>query len=598
MLKAISDCLKEGFNLEDVKIVKKEKITDKHQDYKKLHIYKDYILLIKGDLSYEQLHIIKKSLYELLKSSLDLSQKVKKLNILEKELETILKANEIFFSGEGSLEDFFLFLSNKKYAVVENNKVILNTGIDEFTITTSIGKLKKVNEFSTSVKKGEIYALKNGVYQIIVLNEEEVLDQFLKKVLKSRLLWLNKMYYEKYKYSVDELTGLYTRKQFLTDLPNFHGKSCLLINLKNFRFINEIYSTNIGDKVLAEFASLLRNTALTENVYRVFGDKFAIIFDEEKKSIDFYRNIVKFLHSGIKVYHDVLKEYVTVNIQTKFIIVRNIRSNFLEKSMIAFKKANYQDKELVFYEDTILPNMEKEVKSIDIIQKVIETNRVIPAFQKVVSLTDSQEYYEALMRIKIKNKVYLPREFLQTARETGLYPKLSNIIFDKVVEILKTSQKKISINVEITDILRKNFIDYTIQKIRRSGIPPKNIIFELTESEDMNRMFKDVQKILNILKEEGFYISIDDFGSGYSNFSYLTELPIDIIKIDGSLIKKINKQTKNLLIVKSIISMAKLLGVKTVAEFVDSKEIYKIVENLGVDYVQGFYIEKPKFNIG
>ncbi|WP_457623910.1 bifunctional diguanylate cyclase/phosphodiesterase [Persephonella sp.] len=599
MLRALSDCIKEGMNLEDVKVILKGKkdILSMYPEYKKIPILKNYILLIKGEISYEKIHKLRNIFEDIIKTFQESSKKVKKLEILEKELETILRANEIFFSGEGSLDDFFLFLRNKKYVLIENNKVILNKGIDEFSVTTSLGKLKKVEEFSTSFGKGETYALKVGMYQIIVQSENKTLDPFLKKVLKSRLMWLNKIYYEKYQYSVDELTGLYTRKKFLNDLPMFKGKSCILINLKNFRFINEIYSPHIGDKVLHEFGHILKKNSKSENVYRIFGDKFAIVFSNDIQSINFYRNIVKYLQTGLKVFHEVLNEYVSVNIQTKYIIVRKIDSNFLERSMIAFKKTAYQDKDLIFYEDTIMPQIEKELSSLEIIQKAIETDKVVPAFQKIVNINDGSTYFEALMRIKSGRKVYLPGDFLTPAKETGLYPKLSNIIFDKVVEVIKNTGKRISINIELTDILRKNFIDYTIMKIKRSGISPDNVVFELTETEDMGQMIKYAQDVLFSLKKAGFWISIDDFGSGYSNFSYLTQLPIDIIKIDGSLIKNLEKNKKNLLIVKSIISMSKLLNIKTVAEFVHSKETYRIVEKLGVDYVQGYYIEKPKFKL-
>ncbi len=599
MLRALSDCIKEGMNLEDVKVILKGKkdILSMYPEYKKIPILKNYILLIKGEISYEKIHKLRNIFEDIIKTFQESSKKVKKLEILEKELETILRANEIFFSGEGSLDDFFLFLRNKKYVLIENNKVILNKGIDEFSVTTSLGKLKKVEEFSTSFGKGETYALKVGMYQIIVQSENKTLDPFLKKVLKSRLMWLNKIYYEKYQYSVDELTGLYTRKKFLNDLPMFKGKSCILINLKNFRFINEIYSPHIGDKVLHEFGHILKKNSKSENVYRIFGDKFAIVFNNDIQSINFYRNIVKYLQTGLKVFHEVLNEYVSVNIQTKYIIVRKIDSNFLERSMIAFKKTAYQDKDLIFYEDTIMPQIEKELSSLEIIQKAIETDKVVPAFQKIVNINDGSTYFEALMRIKSGRKVYLPGDFLTPAKETGLYPKLSNIIFDKVVEVIKNTGKRISINIELTDILRKNFIDYTIMKIKRSGISPDNVVFELTETEDMGQMIKYAQDVLFSLKRAGFWISIDDFGSGYSNFSYLTQLPIDIIKIDGSLIKNLEKNKKNLLIVKSIISMSKLLNIKTVAEFVHSKETYRIVEKLGVDYVQGYYIEKPKFKL-
>ncbi|WP_456401137.1 bifunctional diguanylate cyclase/phosphodiesterase [Persephonella sp.] len=599
MLRALSDCIKEGMNLEDVKVILKGKkdILSMYPEYKKIPILKNYILLIKGEISYEKIHKLRNIFEDIIKTFQESSKKVKKLEILEKELETILRANEIFFSGEGSLDDFFLFLRNKKYVLIENNKVILNKGIDEFSVTTSLGKLKKVEEFSTSFGKGETYALKVGMYQIIVQSENKTLDPFLKKVLKSRLMWLNKIYYEKYQYSVDELTGLYTRKKFLNDLPMFKGKSCILINLKNFRFINEIYSPHIGDKVLHEFGHILKKNSKSENVYRIFGDKFAIVFNNDIQSINFYRNIVKYLQTGLKVFHEVLNEYVSVNIQTKYIIVRKIDSNFLERSMIAFKKTAYQDKDLIFYEDTIMPQIEKELSSLEIIQKAIETDKVVPAFQKIVNINDGSTYFEALMRIKSGRKVYLPGDFLTPAKETGLYPKLSNIIFDKVVEVIKNTGKRISINIELTDILRKNFIDYTIMKIKRSGISPDNVVFELTETEDMGQMIKYAQDVLFSLKKAGFWISIDDFGSGYSNFSYLTQLPIDIIKIDGSLIKNLEKNKKNLLIVKSIISMSKLLNIKTVAEFVHSKETYRIVEKLGVDYVQGYYIEKPKFKL-
>ncbi len=148
-----------------------------------------------------------------------------------------------------------------------------------------------------------------------------------------------------------------------------------------------------------------------------------------------------------------------------------------------------------------------------------------------------------------------------------------------------------SINLSIEDIMDESTSKFILDLLRTSGIANR-VIFELLESEGIES-FEVVNSFIQDIKATGAMVAIDDFGSGYSNFVYLSELKVDIIKIDGSLIKNIDKDTQAQIIVETIIKFANQLKIKTVAEFVHSESVQKKVTEMGIDYIQGYHIGKP-----
>lgn len=207
------------------------------------------------------------------------------------------------------------------------------------------------------------------------------------------------------------------------------------------------------------------------------------------------------------------------------------------------------------------------------------------------------DYYstEILMRYKDveQNRFVSPALYLDYARQAKLYDAISQTIIIKAFGFCLYHQQRISINIEYDDIANeatKNLIFTMLRQTRLGHL----VTFELVESQRFDMESERLAEFLNELKTFGCSIAVDDFGTGYSNFDYLTRLPVDLIKIDGSLIKDIIENAKHQAIVKAIISFAHELGIEVVGEFVASKAISDCLTKLNVDYLQGFYLDEPQ----
>lgn len=184
-----------------------------------------------------------------------------------------------------------------------------------------------------------------------------------------------------------------------------------------------------------------------------------------------------------------------------------------------------------------------------------------------------------------------PIHFLELAKKNKLYHQLTKIMIEKTFKKFEHLPYFVSINISVEDILNKDIYNYILKKLEESEIG-KKIVFEIIESEGIEN-FDKVLEFINNVKKYGAKISIDDFGTGYSNFEYLMKLKVDYIKIDGSMIKNIDYDKNSQMITKSIVSFAKNMNIKTVAEFVHSKNVFEKVKELNVDFSQGYYFGEP-----
>ncbi|MDN5096822.1 EAL domain-containing protein [Aliarcobacter butzleri] len=165
-------------------------------------------------------------------------------------------------------------------------------------------------------------------------------------------------------------------------------------------------------------------------------------------------------------------------------------------------------------------------------------------------------------------------------------------VIQKSFEFFEDKNVEFSINFSISDILEKDVVDFLIQKIYEFDIG-YFLTIEITESEGIDNI-EEVVSFIKIVKNLGVKIAIDDFGTGYSNFSYLVKLQADFIKLDGSIIQEINKTKTAKAVVEAIVFFAQKIGIKTVAEFVSSKEIFETCKELNIDYFQGYWFDEPK----
>ena len=191
-----------------------------------------------------------------------------------------------------------------------------------------------------------------------------------------------------------------------------------------------------------------------------------------------------------------------------------------------------------------------------------------------------------------KGKIISPYFFLEKAKKINLYNEITKKVIQKSFEFFEDKNVEFSINFSISDILEKDVVDFLIQKIYEFDIG-YFLTIEITESEGIDNI-EEVVSFIKIVKNLGVKIAIDDFGTGYSNFSYLVKLQADFIKLDGSIIQEINKTKTAKAVVEAIVFFAQKIGIKTVAEFVSSKEIFETCKELNIDYFQGYWFDEPK----
>ncbi|WP_281950692.1 EAL domain-containing protein [Nitrosophilus kaiyonis] len=453
---------------------------------------------------------------------------------------------------------------------------------------------KKILKFDyIKNKKDEIGsivdALKNMQEKIFEYSKkQENINKILEKKVLEKTKELRDQLY------IDSLTGLPNRFSLLEDIKSIKSGSLIIMNIDDFKEINDYFGQETGDKILKGFANRLRNLIKTKypKIYRLSGDEFALLFDKKLSNNDLTHFIELLLNSIEKM--TFFHQENELNIRVTIGATNNMQSP-LEKADIALKLAKKDRLPFRLYHENF--KVETQYKNsmnwVKKIKKAIDKDKIVPYFQPIYSLTSENiKGYECLMRLIDENgKIITPYNFLNIAKKSRFYHDLTRIVFEKSCKHFKDIECIFSFNLSIEDILDENTIEFISQTIKKYSVE-KKIIFEIVESEGIEN-YEDIADFIQCMKKIGAKIAIDDFGSGYSNFEYLTKLDIDFIKIDGSLIKDLDKNSNALIVVETIVGYAKKRGIKTVAEFVNNKDIYQKVKELDIDYAQGFYLAKP-----
>lgn len=401
----------------------------------------------------------------------------------------------------------------------------------------------------------------------------------------------NKLYS---RYFMDHLTNLPNTYKLRSDLEEYSDFALVIFNIDNFQTINNFYGYMVGDYVIENVAKHLQKNIPQHGIYKLLGDEFAFIIDSD---IGFYelKDYLNVLYDKIK---NIVIEYQDINIYVDFTLAsatnRSSKSIFSNVAM-ALKYAKEIGAKFWIYEDRM--NFENEyarnLQLSGIVRYAVENSKILPYFQAIAdSKTSKITKYECLARLIDKNeKILSPTIFIPVAKKIKVYNTITKIIIDKSFETFEDSEFEFSINLSIEDIMSNDIFKFIIEKLKNSKASNR-VIFELLES-DAIEDFKKVDRFISEVKRYGARIAIDDFGSGYSNFGYLTRINVDFIKIDGSLIQNIDIDKNAHLVVETIVEFAKKLEIKTVAEYVHSSMVMDKVRDLDIDYSQGYYINEP-----
>jgi diguanylate cyclase (GGDEF)-like protein len=393
----------------------------------------------------------------------------------------------------------------------------------------------------------------------------------------------------------DTLTRLPNLYKLRHDLERLDDFVLIIVNIDNFKLLNNFYGFVVGDFILESFGQTLQKSCPNDQVYRIAGDEFAIICP---RGMSFY-GIKTYLVDLCKKLDYLFYTYRDIEIFVDFTLSSSAsrsHDNIFSKVNMALKYAKEHGLRFWIYEDTMhfIKEHETNLRYATHIRKAIVDNKgIVPYFQPIIdNNTGKIVKFEALSRlVDSEGIIHAPNHFIPVAKTIKVYDKITKLIIEKTFDVFAKLPHDFSINLSFEDIMNQDIYSYIIQKLRYSNMGSR-VTFELLESEQVED-FEKVKRFIIEVKRYRAKVAIDDFGSGFSNFSYIIKLAPDYIKIDGSLIKDLDTDDNARIVVETIVEFSKKLGIKTIAEFVHSSTILSAVKKLGIDYSQGYYIEKP-----
>ena len=408
----------------------------------------------------------------------------------------------------------------------------------------------------------------------------------------------------------DPLTDLFNQRVF-NDMMAYEIKraarheypfALMVIDCDNFKPINDNFGHAFGDKFLQTVANILEEEKRDEDIVaRYGGDEFTIILPEcdENGAQTVASRISKRIESEKLIAPDGTKVGITICVgicvypthtlsqKDMYIIADYMMYQAKEEGKNGIKIPNEKD-----ISNILKTNQEKS----SLLIRAIENDEIYPYFQPInpASSNNNLVIHELLMRINQDGRIVSAYEFIEIAEARGLINTMDLMVIEKAFkEIEKTNYEGILfINLSPKSLIMGDFINKINNFVDKYNINKEKIVFEITERETVKN-FSLLEKFVHNLKADGYKFAIDDFGSGFSSFHYIKKFPIDYVKIDGDFIININKDEKDRAFVNSIVTLAKELRIQTIAEFVENEEIVQILNELEIDYYQGYHIGKP-----
>lgn len=410
----------------------------------------------------------------------------------------------------------------------------------------------------------------------------------------------------------DNLTGLpnqahlrklildVSERQINQDMKHYF----VALNIDRFSYINMSYGYSFGDQLLIEIgkriSSKLRDK---DNVFRLSSDLFILLFTDIP-NVDTLINIVKRINDLISNPYFINDKQVSITASYGISLYPDDGQDYdalMQNAEIALQVAKDSGKNTIkFFSPTMNEKATKWIKLGHELKYAILNNEMRVYYQiQVENRTGIIKGAEALVRWKHDRFGILgPGEFIPYAELSGLIVPLGYWVIESIFMLIKDFKDrklptiKYSINLSSKQITERNLVDEILKLSHRYGIDHAQVVFEITESSAMENTELTIS-VFRRLRENGFTLAIDDFGTGYSSLSYLANFPVDVLKIDRSFISNIDKNDNQRRITTAILSMAETIGLRTVAEGVETIEEVEFLSDKKCDLLQGFYYSKP-----
>jgi len=411
----------------------------------------------------------------------------------------------------------------------------------------------------------------------------------------------------------DPLTGLYNRRYFDAFLENEiehsnrhnHEFCVLMLDLDNFKGVNDSYGHLCGDNVLRDVARIIKNKIRRgDMITRLGGDEFAIVLPET--AVKDAHHVAEEIIIAIEAHRfsDEHDFHITTSIGLiSYPVHTTSMTELLSHVDLALYQAKADGRNTVRDYDSSISAAKNSKRLLGVTQDLthaIKEQRIIAYFQPIVTTTGQSVFaYEALARLVSDDGEIIPADsFIGAAERSGVITDLDKYMIQIITDTLLNDADKVEnsfpifINLSPISVKNRGILQYASRMCKEKGIPPERIVFEMTEREVVSDM-TSMKQFLGELRGYGFAFALDDFGSGYNSFRYLRELYFEYVKIDGEFVKNMIQNDTDTALIESLYSLCDKLDMVTIAEFVEDDEILTRLEEVGIPYCQGFHTGVP-----
>jgi diguanylate cyclase (GGDEF)-like protein/PAS domain S-box-containing protein len=419
-----------------------------------------------------------------------------------------------------------------------------------------------------------------------------------------------------YQASHDTLTGLVNRREFenhligsLDHLRNNveEAHALLYVDLDQFKVVNDTFGHTAGDALLRQLTELIQsNIRSTDILARLGGDEFGILLErcDERHAME----VAETIRGSIEGYRFEWQEsFTTVRCSIGVVLVNcdnaDVAGVMSSADVACYSAKDMGRNQVHLYRDTDASMRHEEMKWVSRITSAVEEERLELFFQPIIGIGDcdgkQRGHYELLLRMRDEDgQLVSPDQFIPSAERYNLMSTLDRWVIHEALSQLADrsddgeARYTIAINLSGTSLSEDRFLDFVIDELQKQNLPKGAICFEITETAAISNLSRVIH-FMNTLKKLGCKFSLDDFGSGLSSFTYLKNLPVDYLKIDGQFIRNVVDDNVDESMVRAIREVGHAMGIETIAERVETKQVLDKLGALGVEFAQGYYIARP-----
>ncbi|BBP46751.1 hypothetical protein THMIRHAS_21240 [Thiosulfatimonas sediminis] len=415
----------------------------------------------------------------------------------------------------------------------------------------------------------------------------------------------------------DTLTELYNRTAFETELEKLiklsaenplHNSCLIYLDLDQFKVVNDTVGHTAGDILLNQIAVMLaQHTEKHGFLSRIGGDEFGILLNNfNLQQAQEFAEKLRYSISQHRFYWEGKRFQVSSSIGIALIHGNLSKTLILSRADIAcyLAKDKGRDRIEMYHEDDLSRQQDQNIIDwVGRIRHALDENRFLLYAQKIVDLNadpdvkPTQQRYEILIRMKDQDgQIISPGQFLPAAERFDLMSELDLYITQRAIRWLKVHSEKIellNINISGQSLSQENFSRKLLEFLEQNQANNHKICFEITETVAINQMSNTID-FLNKVKSFGCLLALDDFGSGFATFSWLKNLPVDFVKIDGAFITDVLHDPVDAVMVQTIRDIAEIMQIASIAEFVENEAVSDWLKTIGIHYAQGYHFDRPR----